>query len=171
MSGAEIGLAISVYLACAVEAVEALTIVLAVGQTRSWSSSLSGAGAAIVLLGGTAALLGGALARLPIDVAEGAHRRAAARGRHPVAAQGDPAGRGPEGDARRARRLRVRGRRRPQRGRAPHGRFDGYSFAVAFKGVLLEGLEVAIIVITFGANAASHRARRRGRRARRSHAS
>jgi uncharacterized membrane protein len=32
------------------------------------------------------------------------------------------------------------------------GRWDGYSFAVAFKGVLVEGLEVAIIVITFGAN-------------------
>ena len=30
--------------------------------------------------------------------------------------------------------------------------FDGYSFAIAFKGVLLEGLEVAFIVLTFGAN-------------------
>jgi uncharacterized membrane protein len=27
---------------------------------------------------------------------------------------------------------------------------DGYSFAIAFKGVLLEGLEVAFIVLTFG---------------------
>lgn len=34
----------------------------------------------------------------------------------------------------------------------PAGRFDGYSFAISFKGVLLEGLEVAIIVISFGAN-------------------
>ena len=42
MSGADIGLALSVFLACAVEAVEALTIVLAVGTTRSWSSALSG---------------------------------------------------------------------------------------------------------------------------------
>ncbi len=33
MSGAEVSLAISVFLACAVEAVEALTIVLAVGST------------------------------------------------------------------------------------------------------------------------------------------
>ena len=39
MSGAEIGLAVSVFLACTVEAVEALTIVLAVGTTRSWSSA------------------------------------------------------------------------------------------------------------------------------------
>ena len=30
--------------------------------------------------------------------------------------------------------------------------FDPYSFTVAFKGVLLEGLEVAFIVLTFGAN-------------------
>jgi len=30
--------------------------------------------------------------------------------------------------------------------------FDGYSFVIAFKGVLLEGLEVAFIVLTFGAN-------------------
>jgi len=32
------------------------------------------------------------------------------------------------------------------------GAFDGYSFTIAFKGVLLEGLEVAFIVLTFGAN-------------------
>ena len=34
----------------------------------------------------------------------------------------------------------------------PLKRFDPYSFTVAFKGVLLEGLEVAFIVMTFGAN-------------------
>jgi uncharacterized membrane protein len=35
---------------------------------------------------------------------------------------------------------------------AKHPGFDGYSFTIAFKGVLLEGLEVAFIVLTFGAN-------------------
>ena len=41
VSGTEFGLALSVFLACAVEAVEAMTIVLAVGVTRSWSSALA----------------------------------------------------------------------------------------------------------------------------------
>src|SRR5271165_976079 len=67
MTGTEIGLAISVFLACAVEAVEALTIVLAVGHTRSWSSSLWGAGAAAMLLAAAVALLGTALLQVPID--------------------------------------------------------------------------------------------------------
>ena len=49
MSGPEIGLAVSVFLACAVEAVEALTILLAVGTTRSWSSTVSGAAGATAL--------------------------------------------------------------------------------------------------------------------------
>jgi len=31
-------------------------------------------------------------------------------------------------------------------------RLDPYSFTIAFKGVLLEGLEVVFIVLTFGAN-------------------
>jgi uncharacterized membrane protein len=42
MSGAELGLAVSVFLACTVEAVEALTIVLAVGTTRGWAGALGG---------------------------------------------------------------------------------------------------------------------------------
>src|SRR2546421_1342941 len=67
MSGAELGLALSVFLACAVEAVEALTIVLAVGTTRSWSSAMSGVGAAILVLAVPVAALGPALTALPID--------------------------------------------------------------------------------------------------------
>src|SRR5207244_113969 len=43
MSGQAIGLATSVFLASGVEAVEAVTIVLAMGSTRSWSSALTGA--------------------------------------------------------------------------------------------------------------------------------
>ena len=68
MSGAEIGLALSVFLACTVEAVEALTIVLAVGTTRSWSSAMSGVGAATLTLAAIVAALGPAIASLPINV-------------------------------------------------------------------------------------------------------
>src|SRR6202035_2165488 len=64
----ELGLALSVFLACAVEAVEALTIVLAVGATRSWSSALYGVGAATAALAALVAVLGPALTTLPIDV-------------------------------------------------------------------------------------------------------
>jgi uncharacterized integral membrane protein len=49
MSRAEIGLAVSVFLACTVEAVEALTIVLAVGTTRGWPS---GEAALLVIVSG-----------------------------------------------------------------------------------------------------------------------
>src|SRR6202011_4211250 len=67
MSGAELGLAVSVFLACAVEAVEALTIVMAVGQTRHWPSALAGVGAGVVVLAAIVAGLGSALLALPID--------------------------------------------------------------------------------------------------------
>src|SRR5437588_5423763 len=68
MSGADFGLALSVFLACAVEAVEALTIVLAVGTTRSWRSALYGTGTALVVLAVLVAALGPALTGLPIGV-------------------------------------------------------------------------------------------------------
>src|SRR6516164_4037572 len=67
MTGTQVGLAISVFLACTVEAVEALTIVLAVGVTRSWRSTLIGVGAALALLAVVTAALGPALTALPIN--------------------------------------------------------------------------------------------------------
>jgi uncharacterized membrane protein len=151
MSGAEIGLAVSVFLACAVEAVEALTIVLAVGATRSWSSALGGLGAAIVTLAVIVLVLGPAITSLPIDVlrvvvgglllifglqwlSKAILRSAGLKAEHDelqVYEQETAA-------------ARAAGER--------HTGFDAYSFAIAFKGVLLEGLEVAFIVLTFGAN-------------------
>jgi uncharacterized membrane protein len=151
MSGAEIGLALSVFLACAVEAVEALTIVLAVGTTRSWSSALSGAGVATLTLAVIVTALGPALTTLPIDLLRvfigglllifGLQwlRKAILRGAG-LKAKHDELGI----YAVQAEAARAAGGR--------HAGFDAYSFTIAFKGVLLEGLEVAFIVLTFGAN-------------------
>lgn len=150
MSATELGLAASVFLASAVECVEALTIVLAVGSSRSWRSALAGVAAALVALAVTVAVLGAGLGALPVDpvrVVVGLLlllfglqwlRKAVLR----------QAGRKAMRDEAKAYReqlaaARAEGRRR--------GDWDPYSFAIAFKGVLLEGLEVALIVVTFGA--------------------
>jgi uncharacterized membrane protein len=57
-----------VFLAAAVEGVEAVTIVLAAGLTRGWRSAVIGAIAASVALAAIVAVLGPALTALPIDV-------------------------------------------------------------------------------------------------------
>ncbi len=151
MSGAEVGLAISVFLACAVEAVEALTIVLAVGATRSWSSAMSGVGAATLTLAAIVAALGPALTALPIDLLrvlvgglllifglqwlrKAILRAAGLKAKHDEL----------QTFTEEAEAARAAGERRAG--------FDGYAFTVSFKGVLLEGLEVVFIVLTFGAN-------------------
>jgi uncharacterized membrane protein len=151
MSGPEIGLALSVFLACSVEAVEALTIVLAVGATRGWSSALSGVAAATLALAAIVAALGPALSSLPIDLLrvivgglllifglqwlrKAILRAAGLKAKHDEL----------ETFREETASARSAGARRPG--------FDGYAFTVSFKGVLLEGLEVAFIVLTFGAN-------------------
>jgi uncharacterized membrane protein len=151
MSGPELALAVSVFLACAVEAVEALTIVLAVGVTRSWSSALTGVGVATITLAALVAALGPALTALPINVLRLAVgglllvfglqwlRKAVLRGAGLKALHDETQAFAEETEA-----ARAAGR--------PAARFDGYSFTIAFKGVLLEGLEVVFIVLTFGAN-------------------
>jgi len=141
-----------VFLACAVEAVEALTIVLAVGVTRSWSSALYGVGAAVAALAVVVAALGPALTSLPISslrlVVGGLLlvfglqwlRKAVLRAAGLKALHDEAQTFVAEAAAARAAGSRAR------------PGIDGYSFAIAFKGVLLEGLEVAFIVLTFGAN-------------------
>ena len=151
MSGAEIGLALSVFLACAVEAVEALTIVLAVGTTRSWSSAMSGVAAATLALAAIVVALGPALTSLPIDVLRvvvgclllifGLQwlRKAVLRSAGLKAKHDELAIYREEREAARAAGVSHQG-------------LDGYSFTASFKGVLLEGVEVVIIVLTLGAN-------------------
>jgi uncharacterized membrane protein len=151
MSGSELGLAISVFVACMVEAVEALTIVLAVGYTRSWRSALVGVGAAVALLAVVTAALGPALTALPINalrIAVGGLllifglqwlRKASLRA----------AGLKALHDEQEAYEQELAAAR--EAGGVTAG-LDGYSFTIAFKGVFLEGLEVIFIVLTFGAN-------------------
>jgi uncharacterized membrane protein len=150
MSGPQLSLAISVFLACAVEAVEAFTIVLAVGSTRKWSSALLGVGVATVVLGVLVAALGPALTVLPIEVLRlvvgglllvfGLQwlRKAILRAGGAKALHDEVATFEEEAAA-------------AERAALSEG-IDSYSFAISFKAVLLEGLEVAFIVLTFGAN-------------------
>jgi uncharacterized membrane protein len=143
-------LILSAFLASAVEMVEALTIVLAAGLSRGWRSALAGVGAAIIVLAALVAALGPALAVIPVDalrVAVGGLllvfglqwlRKAILRASGFKALHDE--------DAIFARELlEARGAERSAR-----GRIDPYGFTLSFKGVLLEGLEVVFIVLTFG---------------------
>jgi uncharacterized membrane protein len=154
LSGAAIALFASVFLACAVEAVEATTIVLAAGTARDWRSATWGLGAGIGVLAVITAALGPAVTRLPLSglrLFVGAlllvfgvqwlrkailrasghkdlHDEDAIYRKQLAAAEAAP-----------AKRL----------GLVP----DAYAFTLSFKGVLLEGLEVVFIALTFGSNA------------------
>ena len=68
MSGASLALFVSVFLASAVEAVEAVTIVLAAGTARDWKSALRGVVAGLFTLAVIIAIFGPAISLLPISV-------------------------------------------------------------------------------------------------------
>ena len=57
----------AVFLACAAEMVEALTIVVAVGTTRSWRSALEGVVVAVLALTVLVAIFGPALVKVPLS--------------------------------------------------------------------------------------------------------
>jgi uncharacterized membrane protein len=147
----DVVLFIAVFLACAVEGVEAVTIVLAAGLTRGWRSALAGVGVALLVLAAIVAALGPALTVLPIDLLRlvvgglllvfGLQwlRKAILRssGFKPLHDE----------EAIFAAEL-ARARAAGVEPRA----IDPYGFTLSFKGVLLEGLEVAFIAITFGSN-------------------
>src|SRR6202035_1442014 len=142
-------------LASAVEMVEALTIVLAAGLTRGWRSALIGVGAAVVVLAAVVGALGPALTVIPIAALRLAVgglllvfalqwlRKAILRASGFKALHDEDAIFARElADARTAAHIE-------------RGGLDWYGFTLAFKGVLLEGLEVAFIVVTFGSTQGS----------------
>jgi uncharacterized membrane protein len=148
----------AVFLACSVEAVEALTVVLAVGMTRDWRSTWQGTAAGVAVLAVIVVVLGQALVYIPIGTLRlvvGALllvfglqwlRKAILR------AAGVIAQRDEEAAFRRTVSDAATGAGGPRL--AVH---DWYAFTVVFKAVLLEGLEVAFIVVTFGAGQRSTR--------------
>jgi uncharacterized membrane protein len=133
------------FLASAVEMVEALTIVLAVGVTRGWRSAALGVGTALAALAVIVVGFGPAITHLPIDALRlvvgsvllifGLQwlRKAILRASGLKALHDEDAIYRAEVD--------------DLRSASGH---DWYSFTVAFKGVFLEGLEVAFLVVTFG---------------------
>lgn len=148
-----LALVISTFLASAVESVEAVTIVLAVGVTRGWRSATYGVFAALAALAAIVAVLGPALVLIPIAALRlivGALllifglqwlRKAILRASGLKAIHDEV--------AIFARETALAREHPPQDPRA----FDAYAFTLSFKGVFLEGLEVVFIVLTFGASA------------------
>jgi uncharacterized membrane protein len=149
----EVLLVLAVFAACLVESVEALTIVLAVGVTRSWNAALRGVVAGVVVLAAVTAVLGPALTVIPLDALRlvvgglllvfglGWLRKAILR------ASGFKALHDETAIFERQRAAAAAA------GREGQGLLvDPYAFTIAFKGVVLEGLEVVFIVLTFGAN-------------------
>ena len=146
-----LAVALTAFLASAVETVEALTIVLAAGLTRGWRSTLIGVAAALVLLAVLVAALGPALSAIPISILrvvvgalllafglqwlrKAVLRAVGAKPLHDEAAI----------FARQTAAARTT---------APAAGVDWYAFTLAFKGVTLEGLEVVFIVLGVGASA------------------
>ena len=125
------------------------------GLTRGWRSALAGTGAGLVALAAIVGALGPALTVIPIGVLRlvvGALllvfglqwlRKAILRSSGWRAVRDEDA---------------VFERERAEAANAPREEragVDWYGFTISFKGVLLEGLEVAFIVLTFGSTQGS----------------
>ncbi len=137
---------LTTFLASAVEAIEMVTIVVGVGATRGWRSTLIGAAAGFAVLAAIVLVLGAALSVIPI----GGVRLVVGtlllifglqwlrKGIMRVAARGFAG---------------IREAHLDEGAEWTSPDMDWTAVVVAFKGVLLEGLEVAFVVVSFGASA------------------
>src|SRR5579871_2243606 len=150
----EWAIASAAFLASAVEFVEAFTIVLVVGITINWRSAFAGTAAAALALAALVGMFGTALVRyVPLEALRFAVgvllvlfglkwlkkailRYAGLKAMHDEEAIFEET----------MAELRARGGTVSQR-------LQPFGVALSYKAVLLEGLEVAFIVITFGTNA------------------
>jgi len=136
---------VTTFLAAAVEVIEMVIIVVGVGSVRGWRSTWLGAGAGLAVLGVLVLAFGTALTNVPIGALQlvigslllvfGLQwlRKGISR----VSANG----------------LRGMGERAASAAGVPAYGVDWTAFVLSFKGVLLEGLEVAFIVVSFGLTA------------------
>src|SRR6266542_4382692 len=137
---------LATFLAASIEGVEMMAILVGVGATRGWRSTLLGAAAGFAILAGLTFAFGTALLNLPVQwlrLTVGALllilglqwlKKALLRIGRP-------------GARKKAAKSQMESPAESQR------EIDWYAFVVAFKGVLLEGLEIVFIVVTFGAEA------------------
>jgi len=133
---------ISTFLAASIEVIEMVAIVVAVGVTRQWRGALAGTLAGLMVLVVLVAGLGTALQRVPLSpirVVVGAllltfGLQWVRKGVLRVSRDGWTVGVGEQ-----------------QVEEGVGNGFDWTGFLLAFRGVSLEGLEVAVIVVAFGA--------------------
>jgi uncharacterized membrane protein len=153
VSGSAWALFAAVFLACAVEAVEATTIVLAAGTARDWRSALYGVGAGLLVLAIIIAGLGPGISAIPLHYLRlivgglllvfGLQwlRKAILRASGYKALHDE------------AQLYLDHVAEAEQAAKQRRGIVDDwYAFTLSFKGVVLEGLEVAFIALTFGSN-------------------
>jgi uncharacterized membrane protein len=141
---------LAAFFASAVEFVEALTVILAVGAVRGWRGAVGGGVAALLVLAAVIMVLGPALQVVPLAWVRrliGALmllfglrwlRKASLRAAGVIPLHDEM-----EAFARAAGRMRARG--------DPGAGFDQAGFAAAFQVTMLEGIEVVFIVLAIGA--------------------
>ena len=142
---------VAVFVACAVEMVEALTIIVAVGHTTGWRPALRGAAVALLALAVIVGAFGPALIHIPLNIL-----RLVVGGvllvfglqwlRKAILRSTGYKAKHDEDEIFRETVAEIEAV-------ADQRQRERVAFVMAFKGVFLEGLEVVITVLTLGTSA------------------